>query len=91
VAVVDIDEESIARLGQWPWPRTDSPTERRLGQAGAAVVAYDIVFSEPDRTSPRAIAARYAQMGAARRWARRLPACRATTRFSPRASARCRS
>ncbi|HSS66529.1 MAG TPA: CHASE2 domain-containing protein, partial [Gammaproteobacteria bacterium] len=22
VAVVDIDEESLAEIGQWPWPRT---------------------------------------------------------------------
>ncbi|TIX50733.1 CHASE2 domain-containing protein [Alteraurantiacibacter aquimixticola] len=60
VAVVDIDEESIVRLGQWPWPRTDLATlTRRLGEAGAAAVAYDIVFSESDRTSPEALAQRY--------------------------------
>lgn len=64
VAVVDVDEESIERLGQWPWPRTElAELNRRLGQAGAASVAYDVVFSEPDRTSPSEIAARYAQMG----------------------------
>ncbi len=61
VAVVDIDEDSIERLGQWPWPRTDLATlTRRLGQAEADVVAYDIVFSEGDRTSPEALADRYA-------------------------------
>lgn len=66
VAVVDIDEESIARLGQWPWPRTElAELTRRLGQAGASAVAYDVVFSEPDRTSPSAIAERYAHRGAA--------------------------
>lgn len=64
VAVVDIDEKSIEELGQWPWPRTDlAEMTSRLGQAGAAVVVFDIVFSEPDRTSPGAIAARYTQMG----------------------------
>jgi adenylate cyclase len=62
VAVVDIDEESIRRLGQWPWSRTDLATlTRRLGEAGAQVVAYDIVFSEADRTSPEEVAKRYAQ------------------------------
>lgn len=62
VAVVDIDEESIRRSGQWPWPRTELATlTRRLGEAGAKVVAYDIVFSEADRTSPEAVAARYLQ------------------------------
>ena len=64
VVVVDIDEASIAQLGQWPWPRTDlAKLTRRLGEAGAVVIAYDIVFSEPDRTSPAVIAERYAQMG----------------------------
>ena len=64
VVVVDIDEESIERLGQWPWPRTDlAELNRRLGEAGAAAVVYDIVFSEPDRTSPEEIAARYEKMG----------------------------
>lgn len=59
VVVVDIDESSIERLGQWPWPRTDMATlVQRLGQAGARVVAFDVVFSEPDRTSPEQLAAR---------------------------------
>jgi adenylate cyclase len=57
VRVVDIDEDSIARLGQWPWPRTElARLNRVLGEGGAKVVAYDIVFSEPDRTSPAAMA-----------------------------------
>jgi adenylate cyclase len=53
VVVVDIDEASLARLGQWPWPRTllgDLVT--RLGDYGAAVVAFDVLFPEPDRMSP---------------------------------------
>lgn len=59
VVVVDIDEASIRRLGQWPWPRTDIATlTSRLGQAGAQVVAFDVVFSEPDRTSPEQLAQR---------------------------------
>jgi len=52
VAVVDIDEASIAKLGQWPWPRsTLARLVDRLGQAGVATVAFDIVFPEADRTS----------------------------------------
>lgn len=54
VAVVDIDEASIERLGQWPWPRTElAVLTDRLAEAGAAAVVFDIVFSEHDRTSPR--------------------------------------
>ncbi len=61
VVVVDIDEDAIATLGQWPWPRTDIATlTRRLGDAGASAVVFDIVFSENDRTSPAMIAERYA-------------------------------
>ena len=40
IAIVDIDEESIARLGQWPWPRTElAELTRRLGEAGAAAAS----------------------------------------------------
>ena len=53
VRIIDIDDESISRIGQWPWPRTTmAKLNNRLNQAGAAVLAYDIVFSETDRTSP---------------------------------------
>ncbi|MCG6203384.1 adenylate/guanylate cyclase domain-containing protein [Rhodopseudomonas sp. HC1] len=53
VRIVDIDEASLAAFGQWPWPRTRlAALTRRLGELGAGVVAYDIIFSEPDRTTP---------------------------------------
>ncbi len=53
VRVVDIDEESVRRYGQWPWPRTTMARfNQNLTDVGAAVIAYDIVFSEVDRTSP---------------------------------------
>ena len=54
VRVIDIDDETIRRYGQWPWPRTDiARLTDELGKAGAAVIAYDSGFSEADRTSPR--------------------------------------
>ncbi|QDF95778.1 adenylate/guanylate cyclase domain-containing protein [Azoarcus sp. DD4] len=57
VRVVDIDEESLSRLGQWPWPRTRlAALNDRLAQAGAAAVGFDILFAEPDRTSPPRLA-----------------------------------
>jgi adenylate cyclase len=57
VQVVAIDEESIRRIGQWPWPRTEvGRLLEQLSGAGAAVIALDIVFSEPDRTSPAQLA-----------------------------------
>ena len=64
VKVVDIDDESIRRLGQWPWPRSEiARLIDRLGRAGASVVAFDVVFSEPDRTSPARIAEQLARGG----------------------------
>jgi len=58
VRVIDLDDESLSRLGQFPWPRTQvARLEKRLQDLGASVTAYDIFFSEPDRTSPRRIAA----------------------------------
>ena len=58
VKIVDIDDASLAKLGQWPWPRpvlADMVT--RLAQSGAAAIAFDIVFAERDRTSPEQIPA----------------------------------
>ena len=50
--IIDLDEKSLARYGQWPWPRYRvARLLDKLGQAGAACVALDIVFAEPDRTS----------------------------------------
>ncbi|NIY77631.1 adenylate/guanylate cyclase domain-containing protein [Thalassospira sp. HF15] len=53
VRIVDIDERSLQEEGQWPWPRTKlSELLYRLRANGAAVVGFDMVFAEPDRTSP---------------------------------------
>ena len=53
VRIVDIDDESLEKLGQWPWPRnTLARLVDRLQAMGAAVIVFDIVFAEPDRTSP---------------------------------------
>lgn len=53
VRVVDLDEQSLARIGQWPWPRTQvAEMVERLEKAGAAAVVFDVLFAEPDRTSP---------------------------------------
>jgi adenylate cyclase len=53
VAIVDLDEKSLAKLGQWPWPRTlIADLVDRLMAEGAAAIAFDMVFAEPDRLSP---------------------------------------
>ena len=56
--VVDIDEKSLSKIGQWPWPRTKiADLIYNLNALGASVVAFDIVFAEHDRLSPGLIAA----------------------------------
>ena len=51
IRIVEIDEASIAEFGQWPWPRTRiAAIVDRLAQLGVACVAFDMAFSEPDRT-----------------------------------------
>jgi adenylate cyclase len=54
VTIVDIDERSLAsKLGQWPWPRTRiADLITNLTRLGAVVIAFDVVFSEPDRLNP---------------------------------------
>ena len=57
VAILDIDEASIRKLGQWPWPRTRlAKLLQKLMSAGAVVVGFDIVFAESDRLSPDKVA-----------------------------------
>jgi adenylate cyclase len=52
--IVDIDDVSLNRLGQWPWPRTRvADLISELAKLGALSIAFDIVFSEPDRVSPQ--------------------------------------
>jgi len=52
VRIVDIDEAALAEFGQWPWPRTIvARLIDKLTEKGAAVIAFDVVFAEPDRSS----------------------------------------
>lgn len=58
VRIVAIDEDSLNRIGQWPWPRQRmAELLDRLTDLGAASVALDFIFSEPDRMSGPQIAA----------------------------------
>ena len=58
VLIVDVDDASITEVGQWPWPRTRfAEIVDKAMAAGAAIVAFDIVFAERDRLSPPQIVA----------------------------------
>ncbi len=53
IRIIDIDEASLAALGQWPWSReTMAMMAERLTEMGAAAIVFDLLFSEPDRLSP---------------------------------------
>ena len=56
VRIIDIDEESLAKIGQWPWPRSRiAELVERLRKAEVAALGFDVLFAEPDRTSPMAM------------------------------------
>jgi len=56
VRIIDIDDESIRRIGQWPWPRTViAKLVDKAAAHGAAAIGLDIVLSEPDRLSPEQV------------------------------------
>jgi adenylate cyclase len=53
VRIVNIDEKSLAKFGQWPWPRTRvADLITNLTKLGAVAIAFDIMFAEPDRLNP---------------------------------------
>ncbi len=48
IVLLAVDDESIARVGQWPWPREiHARAINRLTEAGAQAILFDILFNEP--------------------------------------------
>ena len=57
VTIVDIDDRSLAKIGQWPWSRTRiADLIINLTDKGAVAIGFDVVFSEPDRLNPDLVA-----------------------------------
>jgi adenylate cyclase len=51
--VVTLDEKTIQQFGQWPWPRYRvALLSEKIKRLGPASIGLDIMFPEPDRTSP---------------------------------------
>jgi CHASE2 domain-containing sensor protein len=49
IVIVGIDEDSLSKLGRWPWSRRLHATLLdRLHADGARVIGLDLVFAEPD-------------------------------------------
>jgi serine phosphatase RsbU (regulator of sigma subunit)/CHASE2 domain-containing sensor protein len=54
VTVVEIDQKSLAALGQWPWPRTVlARLLRQIDSARPAAIGVNILMPEPDALSPQ--------------------------------------
>ena len=52
VKIIDIDDESLKKIGQWPWSREIiSHLMTNLKNAGVATIGFDVVFAEADKTS----------------------------------------
>lgn len=48
IVLVAIDNESLAQIGRWPWPRdVHAQVIARLRAAGARAILYDVLFIEP--------------------------------------------
>jgi len=55
--IVEIDEKSLARHGQWPWPRTLlARLVERIHAGGPYAIGLDLIFPEPDRLSAGVVA-----------------------------------
>ena len=63
VVVVDIDRRSLEAIGRWPWSREKmADLAEAIAAAKPAVVSFGVLFSEPDDSSPAALARRLASM-----------------------------
>src|SRR6516165_7550204 len=57
VRIVAIDDRSLARYGQWPWPLTlMARLVSKIAMQDPQVLGVDIILSEPDRYSPKNLA-----------------------------------
>jgi adenylate cyclase len=53
VTIIDINEQSLAKFGQWPWPRTRiADMIANLTKLGGVAIGFDIMFAEADRLNP---------------------------------------
>ncbi|MGB8857238.1 MAG: adenylate/guanylate cyclase domain-containing protein [Burkholderiales bacterium] len=53
IVILDFDEKSLAKEGQWPWSRNKLAAllDQLFDHYGVAVLGFDVVFPEPDRSS----------------------------------------
>src|SRR3546814_1285436 len=48
ILLVEIDNESLQRIGRWPWSReTHAALINQIAKAKPKAIAYDVLFAEP--------------------------------------------
>lgn len=51
IVIVDIDDDSIEKLGRWPWPRSlIADAIRKINQGHPRVIGLNIIYSEPEES-----------------------------------------
>jgi CHASE2 domain-containing sensor protein/predicted Ser/Thr protein kinase len=51
IVLVSIDDDSIERLGRWPWPRSlIAEGIRKINAGGPKVIGLNFIFSEPEES-----------------------------------------
>jgi adenylate cyclase len=60
VIIIDIDEHSLKKLGQWPWSRNKiAKILENLANKNVGLIGLDIVFPEEDNSSPHKVFKKY--------------------------------
>lgn len=50
IIIIDVDEKSLKDKGRWPWSREIVATLlEKLRENGAIVIAFDVIFAEPEK------------------------------------------
>ena len=48
IVVIEISDDSLARVGRWPWDRDwHAAMIQALTESGASAIVFDVIFSEP--------------------------------------------
>ncbi|WP_029933987.1 CHASE2 domain-containing protein [Thiomicrospira pelophila] len=56
IVIIDIDEQSLKEIGQWPWPRDQvSALLKGLADLDVGMIGLDVVFAEADNSSPKRV------------------------------------
>lgn len=64
IVIVEIDAKSLARLSDWPWPRTyHADLVRKVHSSGAAIIAFDVDFSARSEAGDEELADAVRQAG----------------------------